>query len=72
LDNGNENRAALRLRTLQLLDFLRQGFVAGQQLAQFDESAAMRMLICTARSLLSTAESIATPCSLKARGAYFG
>jgi hypothetical protein len=28
----------------------------------------MRMFICTARSLLRTEESIATPCSVKAKG----
>jgi hypothetical protein len=46
------------LGCFQLLDFTGQLFVGGQQFAKLNKG--------TARSLFSAAESMATPCSVKA------
>lgn len=47
-----------------------EAVVAGGE-RQDGEASIMRMLTATAVSLFKTAESIATPCSVKTFGAYF-
>ena len=50
----------------QLLELARQLPIRFQGFAQIYEARMIAMLTCTARSLLSTLDSMATPCSVKA------
>jgi hypothetical protein len=71
-DDGDQGNGVVVLGGCEFVNATRKGYVGSQGFAEPDKGAHDEdvQFICTARSLLSTEDNMATPSSVKASGAY--